>query len=166
MGTFLYPGQLAQCTFLDQGLSALGTTRYFRAGCPWYIFVPRAACPMYSRESITWVKTLRNCISHNKAKNPINLGPKWKLLFSSFQKLLKDCWKTAERLLKDCWKTAERLLKDCWKTAERQLRDSWETAERQLEDLSKNYEDRAKKSTISQTDTQTHRVASWAPCRS
>ena len=33
-------------------------------------------------------------------------------------------------------------------TAERLLR-------RQLEDLSKNYEDRAKNSTISQTDTQT-----------
>ena len=30
----------------------------------------------YSRENITWVKTLRACISHNKARNPINLGPK------------------------------------------------------------------------------------------
>ena len=28
----------------------------------------------YRRESITWDKTLR--ASHNKAKNPINLGPK------------------------------------------------------------------------------------------
>ena len=30
----------------------------------------------YSRERITWVKTLRARISHNKAKDPINLGPK------------------------------------------------------------------------------------------
>ena len=76
---------------------------------------------------------------------------------------LKDSWKTAERQLRDSWKTAERQLKDSWEIAERQLR-------RQLEDLSKNYEDRAKNSTISQMDrqthTQTHRVASWAPCQS
>ena len=47
LGTFLYLGQDALCKFLDQGLSALGTTRYLRAGCPWYIFVTRAASPIY-----------------------------------------------------------------------------------------------------------------------
>ena len=45
LGIFLYPGQHALCTFLDQGLSALGTTRYLRAGCPWYIFCTQGSMP-------------------------------------------------------------------------------------------------------------------------
>ena len=40
---------------------------------------------MYSRENITWVKTLGGHISHNKACNSINLGAKLKPLISTLQ---------------------------------------------------------------------------------
>ncbi len=45
-----------------------------------------ASFGLYSGGDITSVKTWKAYISHNKAKNPINLGAKWKLFFSSFQK--------------------------------------------------------------------------------
>ena len=42
-------------------------------------------CRYYSGGDKTSVKTLTAYISHNKAKYPINLGAKWKLLISRFQ---------------------------------------------------------------------------------
>ena len=56
--------------------------------------------------------------------------------------------------MKESWKRSEkRVLRDCWETAERLLRDCWEADKRLLEDMSKNYEDWAKNSTLSHTQT-------------
>ena len=43
----MYLGLAAPGTFLYLGQPALSIRLYLRAGCPWYIFVPRAASPMY-----------------------------------------------------------------------------------------------------------------------
>ena len=54
----------------------------------WYVcFYSKLLLRMfkYSRGGINWAKSLGAHISHSKACKPINLGPKWKPLISSFQ---------------------------------------------------------------------------------